>query len=173
MDDNNFQDSLCITSMKQKLSGPTEAHGAFISCQHDQLVGVYPDRLKNRGLRHGSGSKKGGLRHGSGQKGGSLLWHIPVLDIYASAPPPPPGGIFRYFTSVYNLQIGPKQSDGDCILKIFGIRVSFGCERSCSHPHIKFERDRLNIFLVRMFTSSGSTGGRGLKYNITKHFVRR
>ena len=30
------------------------------SCQHDQLVGVYSDRLKNRGLRHGSGSKKGG-----------------------------------------------------------------------------------------------------------------
>ena len=31
MDDNNFQNSLCITSMKQKLSGPTEAHGPFIS----------------------------------------------------------------------------------------------------------------------------------------------
>ena len=30
MDDNNFQNSLCITSMKQKLSGPTEAHGPFI-----------------------------------------------------------------------------------------------------------------------------------------------
>ena len=30
MDDNNFQSSLCITSMKQKLSGPTEAHGPFI-----------------------------------------------------------------------------------------------------------------------------------------------
>ena len=51
------------------------------SCQHDQLVGVYSDRLKNRGLRHGSGQKrgvlgtgqarkKGGLRHGSGQKRG-------------------------------------------------------------------------------------------------------
>ena len=26
---------------------------------------------------------------------------------------------------------------------------------------IKFERDRLNIFQVRVFTSSGSTGGRG------------
>ena len=53
----------------------------------------------------------------------------------------------------------------------------FGCERSCSsprrisnfnskvpqggiyYPHIKFERDRLNIFRVRVFTSSGSTGG--------------
>ena len=34
MDDNNFQSSLCITSMKQKLSGPTEAHGPFI------LVGI-------------------------------------------------------------------------------------------------------------------------------------
>ena len=52
----------------------------------------------------------------------------------------------------------------------------FGCERSCSsprrasnfnsklpqggiYPHIKFERDRLNIFQVRVLTSSGSTGG--------------
>ena len=56
--------------------------------------------------------------------------------------------------------------------------MSFGCERSCSShrrvsnfnskvpqggicPHIKFERDMLNIFRVRVFTSSGSTGGRG------------
>ena len=55
--------------------------------------------------------------------------------------------------------------------------MSFGCDHSCSshrrvsnfnskvlqggiYPHIKFERDRLNIFRVRMFTSSGSTGGR-------------
>ena len=54
--------------------------------------------------------------------------------------------------------------------------MSFGCERSCSsprrvsnfnskvpqggiYPHIKFERDRLNIFRVRVLTSSGSTGG--------------
>ena len=54
----------------------------------------------------------------------------------------------------------------------------FGCERSCSssqrvshfnsevpqggiYPHMKFERDRLNIFRVRGFTSSGSIGGRG------------
>ena len=29
------------------------------SCQHDQLVGVYSDRLNNRGLRHGSGLKGG------------------------------------------------------------------------------------------------------------------
>ena len=53
----------------------------------------------------------------------------------------------------------------------------FGCERSCSspwrvsnfnstvpqwgiYPHIKFERDRLHIFQVRVLTSSGSTGGR-------------
>ena len=59
-----------------------------------------------------------------------------------------------------------------------GDTVSFGCERSCSsarrvlnfnsqvpqggiYPHIKFERERLNIFRVRMFTSSGSTGGGG------------
>ena len=56
--------------------------------------------------------------------------------------------------------------------------MSFGCERSCSsprrvsnfnsnvpsggiYPHIKFERDTLNIFRVRALTSSGSTGGRG------------
>ena len=54
--------------------------------------------------------------------------------------------------------------------------MSFGCERSCSsprrvsnfnskvpqggiYPHIKFERDTLNIFQVRVFTSSGTTGG--------------
>ena len=30
------------------------------SCKHDQLVGVYSDRLKKRGLRHGSGSQRGG-----------------------------------------------------------------------------------------------------------------
>ena len=56
------------------------------------------------------------------------------------------------------------------MLKIWGIRVSFGCERSCSghrrvsnfnskepqrgiYLHIKSERDRLNIFRVRVFTS--------------------
>ena len=56
--------------------------------------------------------------------------------------------------------------------------MSFGWESSCSsrrrvsnfnskvpqggiYPHIKFERDRLNIFRVRVFTSSGTTGGRG------------
>ena len=51
--------------------------------------------------------------------------------------------------------------------------MSFGCERSCGrvsnfnskvpqrgiYPHIKFERDKLNIFRVRVFASSGSTGG--------------
>ena len=73
--------------------------------------------------------------------------------------------------------------------------MSFGCERSCSshrrvsnfnskvpqggiYPHIKFERDRLNICRVRVFASSGSTGGRGggdaktIISPITKHFVR-
>ena len=29
------------------------------------------------------------------------------------------------------------------------------------YPDIKFERDRLNIFRVRVLTSSGSTGGGG------------
>ena len=59
-------------------------------------------------------------------------------------------------------------------LKIWGIQVSFGCERSCSsarrvsnfnskevqgdiYLHIKFERDRLNIFWVRVLTSSRRT----------------
>ena len=56
--------------------------------------------------------------------------------------------------------------------------MSFGCEHSCSshrrvsnfnskvpqegiYPHVKFERDRLNICGFRVFTSSGSTGGGG------------
>ena len=56
--------------------------------------------------------------------------------------------------------------------------MSFGCKRSCSsprrvsnfnsnvphggsHPHIKFERDPLNIFRVSVFMSSGSTGRHG------------
>ena len=72
--------------------------------------------------------------------------------------------------------------------------MSFGCERSCSsprrvsnfnskvpqggggiYPYIKFERDRLNIFRVRVFTSSGSTGGGDAKTIISpneEHFVR-
>ena len=37
MDDNNFQNSLCITSMKQELSGPTEAHGPFIFIRKKML----------------------------------------------------------------------------------------------------------------------------------------
>ena len=54
--------------------------------------------------------------------------------------------------------------------------MSFGCGRSCSshrrvsnfnskvplggiYPHIKFERDPLNTFRLRVLTSSGSTGG--------------
>ena len=46
MDDNNVQNSLCITSMKQELSGPTEAHGPFILFQNKipglvSLVSVY------------------------------------------------------------------------------------------------------------------------------------
>ena len=56
--------------------------------------------------------------------------------------------------------------------------MSFGCERSFSshrrvsnfnskvpqggiYPHIKFERDPLNTFRLRVLTSSGSTGGGG------------
>ena len=87
--------------------------------------------------------------------------------------------IFFYVTSdsspLYKIW---KQSDHYlwryCILKIWGIQVSFGCKRSCSSPrrvsnfnskepqggiyrHIKFERDRLNTFRVRVFTSSRRT----------------
>ena len=75
------------------------------SCQHDQLVGVYSDRLKNRGLRHGSGQKrgvlgtgqarkKGGLRHGSGQKRGVFTAaHTCTGHICECPPPPPPPGL--------------------------------------------------------------------------------
>ena len=74
------------------------------SCQHDQLVGVYSDRLKYRGLRHGSGPKrgvlgtgqarkKGGLRHGSGQKRGVFTAaHTCTGHICECPPPPPPPG---------------------------------------------------------------------------------
>ena len=48
--------------------------------------------MSKRGvLRTGQARKRGGgLRHGSGKKkgGGSLLRHVSVLDIYASADPP-------------------------------------------------------------------------------------
>ena len=64
-----------------------------------------------------------------------------------------------------------------CILKLWGIHMSFGCKRSCSsfrrvsnfnskvaqggiYLHLKFERDRMNIFRVHVFTSSRSKGTR-------------
>ena len=73
------------------------------SCQHDQLVGVYSDRLKNRGLRHGSGQKrgvlgtgqarkKGGLRHGSGQKRGVFTAAHTCTGHICECPPPPRAG---------------------------------------------------------------------------------
>ena len=46
-------------------------------------------QVKKGCLRHSSGSKKGVLGTGKVKKGGSLLRHIPVLDIYVSAPAPP------------------------------------------------------------------------------------
>ena len=51
------------------------------TAQTKGVLGAGPTR--NRG---------GGLSCGSGKKGGSLPRHIPVLDIYASAPPPLPRG---------------------------------------------------------------------------------
>ena len=48
MDDNNVQNSLCITSMKQELSGPTEAHGPFISLLRSLLWGTVSNaRIKS------------------------------------------------------------------------------------------------------------------------------
>ena len=63
------------------------------------LVGVCRSTSKKGGLRHrhnpkrgvlgtGQARKKGVLGTGQVKKGGSLLRHIPVLDIYVSAPPP-------------------------------------------------------------------------------------
>ena len=61
-------------------------------------------RLKKRGLRHGSGKKrgvlgtgqdrkKGGLRHGSGQKRGVFtVAHTCTGHICECPPPPPPPG---------------------------------------------------------------------------------
>ena len=76
----------------------------------------YSDRLKNSGLSHGSGlkrggggimygsGKKGGLRHGPCSKGGGGVLctgqvkkgvtYLPVLDIYIPPPPPPGANIF-------------------------------------------------------------------------------
>ena len=72
------------------------------TCQHDQLVGVCSGRLKKGGLRCGtarkggcgSNSKKGDLRCGSAKKKGGLYngtYPVHTLNIYVSAPPPPPG----------------------------------------------------------------------------------
>ena len=80
-------------------------------------MGFYSDRLKKRGLRHGSGQKmgvlgtgqarkKGGLGTGQVKKGGSLLRHIPVLAIYVSAPPPPPGVFPRHVLMVMDISRG-------------------------------------------------------------------
>ena len=60
--------TILVTAVAQKgVLGAYLLITLTFSCQHDQLV----DRLKKRGLRHGSG-KKGGLMHGSSsKKGGS------------------------------------------------------------------------------------------------------
>ena len=48
------------------------------------------------------------------------------------------------------------------VLVIGGYQISIAKYlRGVSTPHIKFERDRLNIYQVRVFASSGSTGGQG------------
>ena len=53
MDDNNFQNSLCITSMKQKLSGPTEAHGPFIIIHQSINLSDYFHYAPGDGSPHG------------------------------------------------------------------------------------------------------------------------
>ena len=92
--------TILVTDVAQK-----EVLGAYLlitltfSCQHDQLVGFYSDRLKNRGLRHGSGlksgvlgtgqaRKKGGLRHGSGQKRGVFTAAHTCTGHIWECPPP-------------------------------------------------------------------------------------
>ena len=89
------KNTILVTDVAQKgVLGAYLLITLTFSCQHDQLVGVYSDRLKNRSLRHGSGQKrgvlgtgqarkKGGLRHGSSQKRGVFT--------AVRAPPPPPG----------------------------------------------------------------------------------
>ena len=52
-------------------------------------------QVKREVLCTGQVRKRAGLRHWSDQKGGSLLRHIPVLDIYMSAPPGGGGGIWE------------------------------------------------------------------------------
>ena len=47
------------------------------------------------------------------------------------------------------------------VLVIGGYQISIA---KYLYPHIKFERDRLNIFRVIVFMSSGSTGRRGGGY---------
>ena len=48
------------------------------------------------------------------------------------------------------------------VLVIGGHQISIAKYlRGGIYPHVKFERDRLNSCRVRVFTSSGSTGGRG------------
>ena len=55
--------------------------------QHIQKGGSYARaQPKKGGLRHGHNPKRGVLGTGHVKKGGSLLWHIPVLGIYVSAP---------------------------------------------------------------------------------------
>ena len=50
--------------------------------------------------------KKGGHRCGSGHKWGSLPRHIPILDIYESAPPPPPGYKRSMFIDYFDFTSG-------------------------------------------------------------------
>ena len=93
--------TILVTDVAQKgVLGAYLLINLTFSCQHDQLVGVYSDRLKNRGLRHGSGlkrgvlgtgqaRKKGGLRHGSGQKRGVFTAAHTCTGHIWECPPPP------------------------------------------------------------------------------------
>ena len=78
------------------------------SCQHDQLVGVYSDRLKKRGLKHGSGQKRGVLGTGHTKKNGVLgTGHLIKRGVFTAAHTCtghicecPPGGIHHRPTSM-------------------------------------------------------------------------
>ena len=71
MDDNNFQSSLCITSMKQKLSGPTEAHGPFIIVSYSGII-FFKSSASSASSASSSSSSASTLGGGGGGGGGPI-----------------------------------------------------------------------------------------------------
>ena len=68
-------------AQKGETTGSLFIYYLYFFCQHDQSVGVCSGRLKKWGLSCGSAKQKGG---------GSLPRRKHILDLYVSAPPPPP-----------------------------------------------------------------------------------